>query len=143
MSPVVQGPFNISWLPVIYPSYLIGPTSGIGGCIRREQTAWPSLALALDTPWSIGSGWAMLSSYARTVLSPCTVPISGEETFLPVWQYKLKAKSVHALVQSIRWSSLCTGPVHQSTPLMVDGFVCSIQWKLKDSFLQECFQLSS
>ena len=44
---------------------------------------------------------------------------------------------------SIRWSSLFTGPVHQSTPLMVDGFVCSIQWKLKDSFLQECFQLSS
>ena len=60
----------------------------MGGYTRRVQRAWPSLGSALGTPW-LALGWPLLSSYARTVektvLLPCTVPISGGEAFIPVW----------------------------------------------------------
>ena len=54
------------------------------GCTRRVQTAWLSLGFGNTL---VGSEWAtaVLLCVEKTVLSPCTAPISGGEAFIPVW----------------------------------------------------------
>jgi len=52
---------------------------------------------SLETPW-LSLGGPLLSSYARwvekTVLSPCTVPISGREAFFPVWASSFRLSAI-------------------------------------------------
>ena len=66
-----------------------GEIGGGGWCTQRVHTVWLSLSSALETPW-LALGEPLLSSYMhkqveKTVLSPCTAPISSREAFIPVW----------------------------------------------------------
>ena len=70
------------------------------------QTAWPSLGSALEMPW-LALGGPLLSSWVeKTVLSPGTVPISGREAFIPVWQLPAECHDYCKLVNGWVWFEL-------------------------------------
>ena len=82
-----------------------------GGCIRRVQTAWPHLGLAVNSPWLELGGLCFNRKWAKkAALSPC---IASNSSFQDPFYSARVIDHCPSILRVQSLSSTGTSPVHR------------------------------